>query len=302
MARQYRYYLGRITKGGALTTNELIQAIMHPVIISKKKYSYTFTNMKYDEKNNYIFGKLVKFTPEGEVETIEPERHRESSISIPHKKESSSPFVIALDYMGIAYPHIWNALLKDQFERYFSELVREKFDNLLISCEIEPVVDLRTFVERVASMDKVDSMSATVMPPNPLFGPVWKDLKDYMEERESGELSISEKSRYIDGIKTKLIKIMTSVLEATGIKEVEEKKKFLESQKYDISDAAILMAADGYGRAKIEGSSDKEKVVIRTKDNQKSFLFDRDPDEREFFELVLEEFESINGERYLSHK
>lgn len=301
MPKQYRYYLGRISKGGVLSTEDLISAILNPATIKKNSYSYTFANMHYDKKNNYIFGKLVKFIPEGEVETIEPLQHRETSVYIPHKKESSSPFVIALDYMGIAYPTIWNSLLKDQFEKYFCELIREKFDDFFVSCEIEPVVDLRTFVERVATMDKVDKISATVMPPNPLFGPVWKELKEYMENRGSGEITISEKSKYIDGIKTKVMNIMSSILEATGLTDTEEKNTFFENQKYDISDAAILMAADGYGRAKIEGSNKEGKVIIRTKDNQKSFLFDKDPDGQEFFGLVLEEFERINGERYLRH-
>jgi len=300
MSKQYRYYLGRITKGGALTTNELIEAIIEPVIIRKKEYSYTFTNMFYDKENNYVYGKLVKFMLEGEVETIEPEKHKESSMVIPHKKESSSPFIIVLDYMGIAYPHIWNSLLKEQFVRYFCDLICEKYHRMLVSCKIEPVVDLRTFVERVASIDTVHRISATVVPPNPLFGPAWKELKEYMEERDSGEISINEKAKTTDGINTELVNNMKSILTKNRVTD-SEKIMTLENQKYGISDAAILMAADGYGKAKIEGSINNEKVTIKTKDNQKSFLFDKDPDKKEFFEYVKEEFKMINEERYLEH-
>ncbi len=300
MSKQYRYYLGRITKGGVLTTDELIEAIVDPVIIRKKEYSYTFTNMYYDKKNNYVFGKLVKYMPVGEVETIEPDEHKESSMLIQHKKESSSPFVIILDHMGIAYPHIWNALPKEQFEKYFCELICEKYDNLMVSCNIEPIVDLRTFIERVSTIDIVHSISATVVPPNPLFGPVWKELKDYMEKRESGELSISEKSKRSDGLKTKLVSFMKSVLTMKD-KSEEERISLLENQQYGISDAATLMAADGYGRAKIEGLSNNEKIIIKTKDNQKSFLYDKEPDNEEFFNLVKEELLKINQERYLEH-
>ncbi|MFH0710050.1 MAG: hypothetical protein V2A75_07585 [Pseudomonadota bacterium] len=301
MEKQFRYYLGRITKGGVLKTNDLIDAIMQPMIISKKEYSYTFANMQYDRSRNFIFGKLVKFKPEGKVETLEPEQHLESTLNTPNKRESSSAFIIVLDYMGIVYPHIWNSLLKDQFERYFADLIHEKHDNFFVSCDIDPIVDLRSFVEHISHMDKVDKISATVVPPNPLFGPVWKDLKEYMEGRGSGELTINEKSKYINGIKTKIMDIVTSVFEAEKMNDSEQKNKFFENKKFDISDAAILMAADGYGRARIEGSSGKDKVVIRTKDNQKSFLFDKDPNINDLFELALEEFEKINGERYLNH-
>ncbi len=299
--KRYRYYLGRISKGGILSTEDIMNAIMNPKTIKKSTYSYTFANMYYDESMNYIYGKLVKFIPEGEVETIEPLQHRETSVSIPHKRESSSPFVIALDYMGIAYPTIWNNLLKDQFERYFCELIKEKFEDFFVSCKIEPVVNLRTFVERVATMDQVDKISATVMPPNPLFGPAWKELKEYMEYRGSGEITISEKSKYASGIKTKIMNVMTSILEAATLKNLDEKQNYLEEQKYDISDAAILMAADGYGRAKIEGLSNNEVIIIRTKDNQSSFLYEKDPDRQYFYEIVLYELQKINEERYLKH-
>jgi hypothetical protein len=243
--KQYRYYLGRVSKAGVLSTKDLIDAILKPATITKNSYSYTFTNMHYDEKNNYIFGKLVKFIPEGEVETIEPLKHLETSVYITHKKESSSPFVIVLDYMGIAYPTIWNGLLKEQFENFFSALIKEKFENFFVSCKIEPVIDIRTFIERVSEIDKVDKISATVVPPNPLFGPAWKELKEYMDKRNSGEVTISEKTKHADGLKTKIKIIISSLLDSNA-----DKNSF-DNKPYDISDAAILMATDGYGRAKI---------------------------------------------------
>ena len=264
--------------------------------ISKKLYNYTFTNMYYDEEKNYIYGKLVKYTLESEIETVLPEEHKESSVYVTHKKESSSPFILILDYMGIVYPHVWNNLLKEQFEKYFCELITQKHENFFISCMVEPIVDLRTFIDRVSILSRVEKISATVVPPNPLFGPVWKDLKDYLEERDTKELTIIEKSTHLDGIKTKIQKLMTYFIdnEKTNL-------EFLKEQDYDISDAAILMAADGYGRAKLEGYHGEEKVIIKTRDNQKSFLYDRDPDKEEFYQYSLDEFRSINTERYLGH-
>jgi len=296
MAKNYRYYLGRITKGGVLKTEDIIDAIMDPVIISKNLYNYTFTNMYYDEEKNYIYGKLVKYTLESEIETVLPEQHKESSVYVTHKKESSSPFILILDYMGIVYPHVWNNLLKEQFEKYFCELITQKHENFFVSCMVEPIVDLRTFIDRVSVLSRVEKISATVVPPNPLFGPVWKDLKDYLEDRDTKELTIIEKSTHLDGIKTKIQKLMTYFIdnEKTNL-------EFLKEQDYDISDAAILMAADGYGRAKLEGYHGEEKVIIKTRDNQKSFLYDRDPDKEEFYQYSLNEFRSINTERYLGH-
>lgn len=297
MSKHYRYYLGRITKGGTLKTEDIVKAILNPTIITKNLYNYTFTNMYYDEQQNYVYGNLVKFTTESEVETIIPDQHKETSVYIEHKKESSSPFIVVLDYMGIVYPHIWNNLLKEQFEKYFCELITYKYDNFFVSCEIEPIVDLRTFVDRISSLSRIDNISATVVPPNPLFGPVWKELKEYMENRESSELTITEKSKQVEGIRSKIKHLITYFIE----KDSKESIKPIVDEKYDITDAATLMAADGYGRAKIEGLIDKKRVIIKTKDNQKSFLYDRDPIIEEFYEYVSAEFENINTERYLGH-
>ena len=296
MAKNYRYYLGRITKAGVLKTEDIIDAVMEPVIITKNLYNYTFTNMYYDKQKNYIYGNLVKYTSESEIETILPEQHKESSVYVAHKKESSSPFILVLDYMGIVYPHVWNNLIKEQFEKYFCELITQKHENFFVSCMIEPIVDLRTFVDRVSKLSRVEKISATVVPPNPLFGPVWEDLKDYLNKRDTKELTLIEKSSNLDGIKTNIQKLM-----GYFINNEDKNLKFLKEQSYDISDAAILMAADGYGRAKLEGYHEGEKVIIKTRDNQKSFLYDRDPDREEFYQFVLEEFKSINSERYLGH-
>ena len=75
--------------------------------------------------------------------------------------------------MGIVYPHVWNNLQKEQFEKYFCELITEKHENFFVSCMIEPIVDLRTFVDRVSKLSRIEKINATVVPPNPLFDPVW---------------------------------------------------------------------------------------------------------------------------------
>ena len=49
MSKHYRYYLGRITKGGVLETKDIVDAVMNPVIISKNLYNYTFTNIPNPE-------------------------------------------------------------------------------------------------------------------------------------------------------------------------------------------------------------------------------------------------------------
>ena len=68
-----------------------------------------------------------------------------------------------------------------------------------------------------------------------------------------------------------------------------------------LGDAALLMAADGYGRARVKGLENGRTVVIRTSENQKSFLFDGDPEPRRLFDHTFEAFKKISDERGLEH-
>ena len=68
-----------------------------------------------------------------------------------------------------------------------------------------------------------------------------------------------------------------------------------------VGDAALLMAADGYGRARVKGIEDGHEVTIRTSENQRSFLFDGDPNPKLLFDLAYESLHRINEERGLEH-
>jgi hypothetical protein len=68
-----------------------------------------------------------------------------------------------------------------------------------------------------------------------------------------------------------------------------------------VGDAALLMAADGYGRGKVVGLEQGRTVTIRTSENQKSFLHAKDPTPEELFNAAHEEFSKINDTRQLDH-
>jgi hypothetical protein len=68
-----------------------------------------------------------------------------------------------------------------------------------------------------------------------------------------------------------------------------------------VGDAALLMAADGYGRGRVKGLEGAHEAVIRTSDNQKSFLLDGDPQPEVLFEAASVAFKKINDERGLEH-
>ncbi len=137
-----------------------------------------------------------------------------------------------------------------------------RYQKFFVGCDIQPVVDLRTFVTRLSKLDHINELHATVMPPNPLFGPCWKSLFEYMKKRNLTEASIKEQAT--TGIETRLKEIAAAVLRETDAQQMVE---LMEPLLDGVGDAALLMAADGYGRARVKGVEDGRTVVIRTSEN-----------------------------------
>lgn len=300
MVAHSRYYMARVIKFGELTTEKLIRAIHQPVSIQLRGVRYTFTDFRrFGPVDNPIgvYAKLAKYKPEGAVEVVRHDVHVVGREGVENLIEAASPFVFLPEFGGLAYKHVWNILPREQFERAFCELVEMSEKKFFVRCELEPVTDLRTFVARIAKMERVTVIQATVKPPNPLFSPCWKSLSDYVKKRRLSEVQIKEESEA--GISTNVQKIAAAI--ATESATAAQLQEMMEPLLDGVGDAALLMAADGYGHAKVVGIEDTKSVVVRTGDNQKSFLFAREPEPEELFRAAHAQFLKISEERYLDH-
>ena len=67
------------------------------------------------------------------------------------------------------------------------------------------------------------------------------------------------------------------------------------------ADAAILMAADGYGRGKVVGEENGEEVVVKTSDSQKSFSHDKEPSPEDLAGAAKVQFDKVSKERDMKH-
>jgi hypothetical protein len=184
----------------------------------------------------------------------------------------------------------------DQFERVFKELVETKYQKFFVGCDVEPISDFRTFIKRLSRLDLITELRAKVVPPNPLFGPCWKSLSEYLRKRKLEEAQFVEIGGA--GIQTRLKDIAVSV-------QAEDKPtnwpELMEPLLDGVGDAAILMSADGYGRGVIKGVEEGKSVVIRTSENQKSFLFDPDPSPLRLFEIAYDQLQRVSDEQGLEH-
>ena len=62
------------------------------------------------------------------------------------------------------------------------------------------------------------------------------------------------------------------------------------------------MAADGYGTGKVAGEDNNGEIIeVRTRDVQKSFLFEKDPSPDFLARKANEEFIKVSEERKMEH-
>lgn len=289
--KQGTYYLGRIICRGMLTKGDIIHTLKDAPHISGRQYNWTITDFHEHKhySSSYYYGKLSKYEPQGEIDYIDPKAHKEKKKEAENIKAASSPFVFIPEYSGIAYLHVWNKIEQETFVRRFISLVTA--NKIMAECDIDSVSDLDTFYRKIADLTSINSIHAKVHPPNPLYGPLWEDLKNYLKKRNLAELKIDEKAE-------KGKKLLSNVKELIeSMKQKASKQDLIP----DIGDAAIIMATDGYGKGKISGYSGKIRTTIRTDDAIKTFQYDSDPDPTALYKVAEEVFKEISTKRYMKH-
>lgn len=300
--RLARYYLGRVLKHGLLDVEKIIQAILDPPFVPRGKFEYTFTHARDMVSNEHriIYARLAKYSPVGEARVVEKEGLTEETTEVPNLLIASSPFVFFPDDGFIAYQHVSGVLEHSQFEKAFVDVVISKYKKFFVYCAIEPISDLMSFIRKLAALDQILEIDATVHPPNPLFGPRWKSLRDYMRRRNADEVRIREKSGTKGGLATGIPDVLDAVRTDTIQSPLEPDGEVVD-EHLPIGDAAVLMAVDGYGKATIRGLKITKTIVIQTQETQQSFAFEKDPSAEDLSHKARDIREEIAKKRGLQH-
>jgi len=290
------YYLGRVIKLGMLNHEKVIEAILKPKPITTRGFDWTFINAQSGNINNvdFIYAKLCKYSPDAEVMVIDPEKGEEIKQDEPNLRIASSPFVYIPEFSGISFLRVSNNIEPKTFMEKFAALAKNKYGNFFVDCEVQPIADLRSFAMKLSKLEGIFNIYATISPPNPLFGPLWEDLKQYLESRCTDRMKIQEESAGDNTISTNLPELVKSASEQTL------EKPFV-PQKVDIGDAAILMAADGYGSGYVRGRQKGETVVIKTSETIKNFSFLKEAKPEDLFRKAYEIFKKIKEDRHMKH-
>jgi hypothetical protein len=291
------YYLGRVTKMGVLNNHKLISALKHPTPIHRWNHSWTFIDVREfkNSKGDFVYGRLCKYSPDAEVLIVDTDKRAEVTQLEPNLSVASSPFIFIPEHSAIAFLRVSNHIEPHLFMKRFKEIIEKTHQNFFVECTIEPISDLQTFAIKLSKLEGIFKITSKVYPPNPLFGPLWAPLKKYIQERGSDKMKIEEES-LDQPLNTELPKHVKLAAEQS------HDAPFIPDQNLPIGDAAILMAADGYGSGLVKGKQQGQFVIIRTSETTKNFTYDKIPDPEGLFELVLEVLEKIQNDRHMNHE
>jgi len=298
MPQQGIYYLARLSKMGNLTSEMVMRALLNPipVLLYGNAWSFVDTKEYVTAGFEYISGRLVKYRPDAEVTVIDPTRRTEMKQQEPNLRLAYSPFVYIPKYSGVAFLRVSNQIEEWHFTNRFTKIIEGTYDSFFVECDLNLVADLKTFAVKLQALSGIYRISAKVVPPNPCFGPLWKPLRDYIKRRRSGQMIVREDARSQEPLNSDLPKIVEKVANQ------KEDEPYVPKDELPIGDAAILMAADGYGTGQIEGQQEGAFVIIRTSETNRNFTFDKDPVPEELFAIAVEMFERIRKERHMEHE
>lgn len=298
-----RFYLSRVIKlGSKLDQDAFIAALRDPATVHYAEFFYTFTDIEEltVADSRYVVGRMAKFLPEGEAGVVDTERHEATSTYVHNYLRAASRFVYVPDVSVVAYEHVWNEIDNRRFERVLPMLIREKYRDFFVQCSLEPITDIRTFIMRIARLEQITKIDATVNPPNPLFGPLWKSLRDYMSRRRAGEVAVREQARPAESLKSDLPTIAQATPDGRTFSQ-ENLREAIGRPELDITDAAALMAADGYGSARVQGREKGRAVTIRTRENQITFESSKDSSVEKLAEQTQRTVDAASARSGLRH-
>lgn len=157
MAKQGTYYAGRVLKLGLLDQEKLLAAIKNPTSVTHRGNAWTFLDVdEYKQaEHHYVFGRLCKYAPEGEVGVVDESTRSERKQLEPNLLVASSPFVYIPAHSGIAFLNVSGQIEVRTFIRRFSEIIEETHSNFFVDCDIELITDLKTFAAKLLSLQGI---------------------------------------------------------------------------------------------------------------------------------------------------
>ncbi|WP_163243920.1 hypothetical protein [Clostridium sporogenes] len=217
------------------------------------------------EYNNEVFvtGYLVKYKEENIEEVVDEDNRTLKTTKLQDKIIAKSEFILHLSSGLIAYRIIRNVIGNEQFKKQFSKLIEKANNNCFINAEIQGINDEVKIFKAIKEFDIITSLYLTLHPSNPSNRQRWKETDEKLHKMQV--------EKYIE-----------KYISKKGIIIEEDDQTF----------GNIIMAADGYGEAKIKGTKDgKQKEASTRKMQIKSSVPNMNMDE--IIKFLYKDFKNI---------
>lgn len=288
MTKSATYYISRITKNEYVDWGQITEAIKTMSVVSSDNYKYTIININ-EISPGILYGEFAKYEEIGESEIIDEVNKKSRVEQSENKAIAISPFIYWPEEAAICYQHVWNHIREEDFREYFQYLIAQII--AASGFEIIPITDEKEFFKRLIQFKQIYEIDATVTPNNPLFGPIWKELGDYVRRRRAKKLKHKETSEKGSSLSSRIVELAENFQNSD-----------LNLTDVDFGDRAIFMAIDGYGYASIKGFDGNRILVLKTSDKHESFKFNKSPVPVELGNNFINIYNKMKADRKWGHE
>lgn len=239
------YQFGRLNMLGHWEDKRqfIFVALSAGVTETKGKFKYGFFDVEELEREGeiFVFGRLVKYKPVLEGETVDEDLHQVVEGGLPHGVVAKSEFFLHYDTDIIAYRPVANKLSPGQFREMVAKLIESGHDRFFVSAEIQSIDEDYEIEEAIRQFEAITKVSLDLHPSNPSN----REIYARVDER-------------LKAIKARRMRL-TLYAKERGF----DLAAFFGDDAY----RGLMMAADGYGTGSIQGVVDGTKVTVSTEDS-----------------------------------
>lgn len=248
MVNEVTYLIGRLHLIAHFSDKRsyIKDSLLTTKIVTVRENDWGFFDVQsfLHDNEEYFVGYLVKYKPIDEDEHVDKSTHKLTNTPVNDRVQAKSLFLLHPSSGLIGYHIVVSQIGDNQFRRNFKTLFEAANNNLLIDVEIIPVSDPVEILSEIKSFDIIRSVEFKLHPSNPRFNDRWKNVDEKIRNINA---------EYFKGV----------FYNKDGLK-IEDDNDIL---------GEILMAVDGYGKARLSGfkngeshsaSTEKEPIKVKS--------------------------------------
>ena len=242
--RRHTFFFARLTLAGPWEDKKSATeaALQTDVAEERGRFKYGFFDYQplYLDDTRFAFGRIVKYKQILEGEVVDEQSHRIVERGLPRGIVAKSDFLLHSATGLLAYRPVASRLSAHQFRSIFAALLEAAHHAFFVSAHIDPVNEDITIMDAISRFTKISRVEFDLHPSNPSNRPFYRPLDQRLKA-----INASRMQQTIFGAEG-------------GLRP--------DKLKNDDALRGVLMAADGYGEASVDGEIDNRRLVVTTGD------------------------------------